>query len=109
MERYVSPGVINNNWIECTADCPLPTLNNPTVNNNRIDGRFYVDIGGSWKLTDPDQGLKSELYFKIDNLFNVDPPIAASAGANPYLVRATNASLYDLLGRFFRVGARLSF
>jgi len=108
-ERYVSPGVINNAWIECTSSCPVPTINNPTVNNNHIDGAFYVDIGGSVTLTDPDKGFKSELYFKIDNLFNIDPPIAASAGANPYLVRSTNAALYDVLGRFFRIGARLSF
>lgn len=108
-ERYISPGVINNNWIECTANCPVPTINNPTVNNNRIAGALYVDVGGSVKLTNPDRGLKSELYFKIDNLLNLDPPLAASAGANPYLVRATNAALYDLLGRFFRVGVRLSF
>jgi outer membrane receptor protein involved in Fe transport len=108
-ERYVSPGVINNAWIECTANCPVPTINNPTVNNNRIKGAIYVDIGGSFKITNPAHGFKSELYFKIDNLLNRDPPIAASAGINPYLVRSVNSALYDTLGRTFRIGARLSF
>jgi len=108
-ERYVSPGVINNAWIECISDCPVATINNPTVNNNHVDGAFYVDVGGSIKLTKPESGFKSELYFKIDNVFNVDPPLAASAGANPYLVRSVNSALYDVLGRFFRVGARFSF
>lgn len=108
-QRYVSPGVINNAWIECTSNCPVPTINNPTVNNNRIEGALYVDLGGSFKLTNPDRGFKSEIYFKIDNLFNVDPPLAASAGINPYLVRSINSALYDVLGRTFRLGARVSF
>jgi iron complex outermembrane receptor protein len=108
-QRYVSPGVINNAWIECNSNCPVPTINNPTVNNNRIEGALYVDLGGSFKLTNPDRGFKSEIYFKIDNLFNVDPPLAASAGINPYLVRSINSALYDVLGRTFRIGARVSF
>jgi len=108
-ERYVSPGVINNNWIECNGNCPVPTINNPTVNNNRIKGALYWDLGGSYKLTPDEDDFASEVYFKIDNVMNVDPPIAASAGINPYLVRSLNASLYDTLGRFYRVGFRFTY
>ncbi|MES2290383.1 MAG: TonB-dependent receptor [Pseudomonadota bacterium] len=104
IERYVSPGVIANNWIECTTGCPVPTINNPTVNNNHINGATYVDVGGSIKFTP-----NIELYGKIDNLFDIDPPIAASAGVNPYLVRATNSALYDMLGRTYRAGVRFKF
>lgn len=103
IERYVSPGVIAKNWIECTSSCPVPTINNPTVNNNRINGATYVDLGATFKITP-----KIELYGKVDNVFNIDPPIAASAGINPYLVRATNSALYDMLGRFYRIGVRFS-
>jgi outer membrane receptor protein involved in Fe transport len=103
IQRYVSPGVINNNFIECTSSCPVPTLNNPTINNNRVDGAFYVDIGGSYKITS-----KIEFYFKVDNLFDVDPPIAPYVGSAPFLYRPTNAALYDLLGRFYRAGIRFS-
>ncbi len=108
-ERYISPGVIANNWIECTSNCPIPTINNPTVNDNHIKGALYWDLGGSYTISRKDDGFGSEIFFKVDNLFNLDPPRAATAGANPYLVRATNAALYDLLGRFYRVGVRFSF
>ena len=50
-----------------------------------------------------------ELYGKVDNLFNVDPPIAATAGINPYLVRSVNSALYDVQGRFYHAGIRFSF
>jgi len=101
MERYVSPGVIANNFIECTTGCPVPTANNPTINNNRIAGATYVDIGATFKIAP-----KIELYGKIDNLFNVNPPLVPYYGINPYLVRSTNNALYDLLGRFYRFGIR---
>jgi outer membrane receptor protein involved in Fe transport len=104
IERYVSPGVISNNYIECLDDCPVPTINHPTINNNHVDGVTYVDIGATLKVTPA-----IELYGKVDNLFNVDPPIAATAGINPYLVRSVNSALYDVLGRFYHAGIRFSF
>lgn len=108
-QRYVSPGVIANNWIECTSNCPAPTINNPTVNNNHIKGALYWDLGGSYELVPGERGYQSQIYFKIDNLFNLDPPKVPTAGINPYLVRSTNSALYDLLGRFYRLGVRFSF
>lgn len=108
-QRYVSPGVISNNWIECTANCPAPTINHPTVNNNHIKGALYWDLGGSYEIGSKDTGAHSQIFFKIDNLFNLDPPKVATAGINPYLVRATNSALYDLLGRTYRLGVRFSF
>lgn len=103
IQRYVSPGVINNNYVECNGNCPAPTLQNPTINNNRIDGAFYVDLGGAYKISD-----RVEFFFKVDNLFNVDPPIAPYVGSAPFVYRATNASLYDLMGRFYRAGIRFT-
>lgn len=101
IERYISPGVLANNFIECTTACPVPTANNPTINNNRIAGATYVDIGATFKVTPA-----IELYGKIDNLFDKDPPLVPYYGVNPYLVRSVNNGLYDLLGRFYRVGVR---
>ncbi|MCP3729881.1 TonB-dependent receptor [Sphingomonas sp. MG17] len=103
IERYVSPGVIANNFIECASACPLPTATNPTINNNQIAGATYVDIGATFKITP-----KIEIYGKVDNLFNIDPPLVPYYGINPYLVRSVNNSMYDLLGRFYRVGVRFS-
>ncbi|HEY0685687.1 MAG TPA: TonB-dependent receptor plug domain-containing protein [Steroidobacter sp.] len=108
-QRYVSPGVIANNWIECTSNCPAPTINNPTVNNNHIKGALYWDLGGSYEVGTAASDFRSQVYFKIDNLFNLDPPKVPTAGINPYLVRSTNSALYDLLGRTYRLGVRFSF
>lgn len=103
IQRYVSPGVIDHNFVECTSNCPAPTLNHPTINSNRVDGAFYVDVGGTYKITP-----KVEFYFKVDNLFNVSPPLVPYVGGAPFLYRSINASLYDVLGRFYRAGIRFS-
>lgn len=102
-ERFVSDGVLANNFIECATNCPVPTAANPTINNNHVEGATYVDIGATFKVTP-----KIEFYGKVDNLFNVDPPLVPYYGINPYLVRSVNNSMYDLLGRFYRVGVRFT-
>jgi len=93
-ERWFSDGKFNNNYIECQSSCPVSTPQHPTINNNRIKGSFYVDIGGSYKITP-----KVAAYFKVDNLFNQSPP---------YLPGFPSPSLYDILGRVYRVGVRFS-
>lgn len=109
-ERWVSPGVINNDYIECQTDCPVSTVLNRTINDNSVDGAFYLDLAGRYQLTDPDDGgFQAEIYFKISNLLNLDPPVAPSVGSNPYLVRSTNSALHDLIGRYMRLGVRFEF
>lgn len=91
-ERFVSSGAIDPNAIVCETNCPAPTVQNPTYNFNHIPGAIYVDVGGSYNLTE-----EVEVYFKVDNLFNHRaPPFGAS-------------SLYDVVGRMFRLGARFEF
>ncbi|ATQ43320.1 TonB-dependent receptor domain-containing protein [Caulobacter mirabilis] len=65
--------------------------------NNHIEAFTYVDIGGTVNLPDF-QGNKVELYGNITNLFDKDPPPGSLY--SPY---------YDVIGRYFTVGARLSF
>jgi len=100
-ERWISPGVISGNFIQCTSGCPLPTANNPTINNNRMAGAFYVDLGGSLDFSD-----NWEVYFKIDNAANVDPPPAPPIAAAPNS-DGSNPQLYDTIGRMFHVGIRV--
>ena len=91
-ERFVSSGALDPEAITCTSNCPAPTVQNPTYNFNHIPGAVYVDIGGSYNLTE-----EVEMYFKVDNLFNHRaPPFGAS-------------SLYDVIGRMFRAGVRFEF
>ncbi|MCP5146408.1 MAG: TonB-dependent receptor, partial [Gammaproteobacteria bacterium] len=75
------------------------------IDNNTIKGATYFDLGGSYQLSGADDG-GAELYFKIDNLLDKDPPVAAlnfSSGIQ------TNTALYDVLGRTYRVGMRLRY
>jgi iron complex outermembrane receptor protein len=99
-ERWFSKGVYSNEFIECQTDCPVSTLIHPTIFDNKMKGAFYVDIGGSYKLSE-----KLTAYFKIDNVGDVDPEPApqgnSSTGINP--------TLYDVLGRKYRAGLRYNF
>lgn len=102
-ERWFSEGVINRNWVACTAACPAPVdQNHPTVSSNYMPGELAFDIGGHYDLTP-----HSELYFKIDNLTNQNPGNAyvyTPANQSPPL----NPQLYqDILGRVYHIGFRI--
>jgi len=100
-ENWISDGRLNTQYIQCTAGCPLPTVNNPTVNNNFIPGAFYFNVGGTYNLDEHWQ-----VFGKIDNVTNVDPPAIANAAPNTAM--GVNPSLYDTIGRLYRVGVRLN-
>jgi iron complex outermembrane receptor protein len=99
-QRWISDGVYSNEYIECQTNCPVSTLTRPTILNNQMKGAFYWDIGGSYKLN-----KNLTLYFKVDNLTDVDPVAAPQTGTG----YGINPFLYDVLGRQYRVGARLAF
>ncbi|WP_294333430.1 TonB-dependent receptor [uncultured Sphingomonas sp.] len=99
-ERWFSDGVFGNQYVVCQSGCPASTGNNPTISRNFMPGAFYVDVGGSYKVT---TGVQA--YFKVDNLFNVDP--APSPQTNTGL--DVNPALYDTIGRTYRVGVRFNF
>ncbi|MCX7282327.1 MAG: TonB-dependent receptor, partial [Alphaproteobacteria bacterium] len=99
-EQFISDGVLNKQYIQCTTACPLPTANNPTVNNNYIPGAFYLGIGGTFDLNE-----KWQIFSKVDNVTNVNPPPIAATAANS---NAVNPSLYDTAGRMYRIGIRVN-
>jgi iron complex outermembrane recepter protein len=99
-QRWISDGVYSKEFIECQTNCPVSTLTHPTILNNQMKGALYWDIGGSYKLS-----RQVTVYFKIDNLTNVDPVAAPQTGTG----YGINPFLYDVLGRQYRVGARLAF
>jgi iron complex outermembrane receptor protein len=100
-ERWISDGVLNSNYIECQSGCPLPTSNYPTINDNHMDGAFYVDLGGSYRVNDAWQA-----YFKIDNLLNKEPEQIAFTSPTGLRV---NPALYDIVGRMYRLGFRVAY
>ncbi|WP_293972849.1 TonB-dependent siderophore receptor [Sphingomonas sp.] len=102
-ERWFSDGVYSNEYIQCTpGSCPTtdPTGNTSTIDNNKMKGAFYVDLGGSYNITS-----NITAYFKVDNTFNKAPEPAPANG----VTYGFNPLLYDILGRTYRAGIRLNF
>jgi iron complex outermembrane recepter protein len=99
-ERWFSSGVFGHQYIVCTANCPVSTTNNPTINYNTMKGAFYLDVGARYAFTD---GISA--FVKIDNALNKDP--VASPQTNTGL--DVNPALYDTLGRVYRAGVRFNF
>ena len=53
------------------------------------------DVGANWNVSD-----KTQLYAKVDNVTNIRPPDTGGQNANN--------TLYDVIGRMYRVGVRFS-
>ncbi|KRB82725.1 hypothetical protein ASE00_11875 [Sphingomonas sp. Root710] len=101
--RGISSGVYSNEYLECSSACPTSTPTATTINNNHIPGAIYFDVNASYKLSSA-----VELYFAVDNIANKAPAQAALGtfvGAAPLSI---NPALYDVLGRTFRAGVRLT-
>jgi outer membrane receptor protein involved in Fe transport len=99
-ERWISAGVISNEYIECRSNCPLPTAAHPTIYDNRLPGAVYIDLGGTWNVT-----KQVTAYFKIDNLADRDPVLVPQTN----LSLALNPAIYDAVGRTYRAGVRMTF
>ncbi|WP_338425958.1 TonB-dependent receptor domain-containing protein [Sphingopyxis kveilinensis] len=97
--RGVSSGKYLANAIECTTGCPTSTSQNPTYDDNHVDGTFYVDLNLTQKVS-VNSGSEAELFFNVTNLFDADPLLLPETGL------AANSTYSDLLGRSFRIGVR---
>ncbi|MGH6695738.1 hypothetical protein [Sphingopyxis sp.] len=64
-----------------------------TLINNRIASRTYVDLGARFKIDD-----RFMLFGNVNNVFDRDPPLIT-----------VNSTLYDVVGRYVTVGARVDF
>ena len=67
----------------------------------------YLDFRGSYKWND-----NIQFYGAIDNATNVPPPMFPSVAGNVKAqgsLTTTVPTTYDMLGRYYRVGARFSF
>jgi iron complex outermembrane receptor protein len=106
--RGVSAGVYDNDWIECSSNCPTSTTKYQTVSDNHIDGAVFLDASFSYKIDLASATLES--FVNVRNLTDKDPPVVASpAGGFSYTLAPANARLYDVLGRTFTVGFRMGF
>jgi iron complex outermembrane receptor protein len=90
--RYIGDGNINN-W-------PLGNAQSLPREFNTFDSVTYVELAQNYDITVA--GRPVTVYGIVENLFDQDPrPIATGAFGT--------STVYDLLGRSFRVGARFRF
>jgi outer membrane receptor protein involved in Fe transport len=99
-ERWLSSGVFGYQYVVCQSNCPVSTVNSPTLNYDHMAGALYFDLGGRYSLTD-----KLTAFVKADNLFNRDPVAAPQTNTGLDI----NPALYDTLGRTYRAGFRFNF
>ncbi len=90
--RYIGGGKYRSYYID---DVDLP------ADENNVSGQTYVDISGSYRVTD-----WLEIYGKVDNLFDRDPPILPNAIVQPTVA---NSQMFDKIGRYYVGGVRMRF
>ena len=92
--RGISSGVYDRSW-----------TSGAQIDDNHIKGANYFDLAGVYRFRHtPTNQL--EAFFKVENLFDKDPPVVAGTGISSL---QTNPTLYDVLGRTYRVGIRLRY
>jgi iron complex outermembrane recepter protein len=99
-ERWLSSGVFGTQYIVCQSNCPVSTVNSPTLNDNHMAGALYFDLGGRYSVTD-----SLTAFIKVDNLFDRDPVAAPQTNTG----LDVNPALYDTIGRVYRAGFRYNF
>jgi outer membrane receptor protein involved in Fe transport len=77
-----------------------------TIDDNSVDSRYYTDMGLTFGPESAN--VQWELFFNVQNLFDKDPPAAASF-AQFSGTRITNDRLFDFYGRRYVIGVDLAF
>tara|TARA_R100000501_G_scaffold13654_5_gene25096 strand:+ start:84944 stop:87352 length:2409 start_codon:yes stop_codon:yes gene_type:complete len=99
--RIVGPGKFSTIFTEGVG-APL------TVNDNDVPAYAYFTLSAAYNLNlSPSQEM--QLFAVVNNLFDVDPPFIPSGAAGGTNESSTNAGFYDVIGRYFRAGVRVSF
>jgi outer membrane receptor protein involved in Fe transport len=100
-ERWYAGGVSGSkNGLVCApGTCPAFTtaqlVQTPTYNYQSVDSIMYLDVGANWNVSD-----KTQLYSEIDNISNIRPPDINN--------NTVNNTLYDVIGRMYRIGVRFT-
>jgi outer membrane receptor protein involved in Fe transport len=107
--RGFDGGVYGNDWIECTAGCPTSTPQFRTINDNDIKGATYFDASVDFKF--PAMDGTGHFTFVVNNLLDKDPVLVGNGpdGNNVPAYPQTNRTRYDVIGRTYRVVARIEF
>lgn len=94
--RFVGAGVLDANWVSGVD-----------IDDNTVDSVQYFDLSLSQTF---DVGSGSiEIFGNVDNLFDKAPPRAPLPTGPTLDSLGVSNSVHDLIGRYFRVGARFKF
>ena len=88
--RWIQGGRLNNTLVEGID-----------INDNTVQSRSYTDLSLTYTIND-----RYEIYGNIRNLLNTDPPVTANSLIAP---QTATSPFFDVLGRYFIVGARVNF
>ncbi len=102
--RGVSSGKWDATYTACSVDCPISTVERPTIDSNSVSSVFYLDAAITYKLATAT--AEAELFLSVQNALNQAPPVVPASGGLLYAGKPTNPVLYDGLGRVFRMGVR---
>jgi outer membrane receptor protein involved in Fe transport len=108
--RGRSQGKWDDDWIQCTAQCPVSNPTNITINQNLREGTFYMDMSLNYDLAEEDATWNATAFLNVRNIFDTDParqwPGPAGNSFRSILAECGNGS--DCNGRTLRVGVRFS-
>jgi outer membrane receptor protein involved in Fe transport len=91
--RFIGGAKLNNAW------GPLQ------VDNNEIPFVAYLDLRLSYRWND-----NIQLYGAVDNVTNVPPPITpGTSNSQNFYDQGITDSIYDAIGRQFRIGVRIHY
>ena len=93
-ERYLDGGILDRTRVEGVS-----------IDNNGVSGRFYTDLSVNYTIGEEGH---FQIYANMTNVFNQSPPatpaIISRVGTVDY-----SSNLYDLVGRRFVAGVKLSY
>jgi outer membrane receptor protein involved in Fe transport len=92
-ERYIDHGIYDHTLVAGT-----------TVNENSVHQVFYTDLTAKYRFGSAGQ---VEAFLTVNNLFNRAPPFAPNISGTH--ASWSNFDLYDTIGRYFTLGARVNF
>ena len=69
-----------------------------SIGSNRVASRVYVNLSAAYDIV-REGARKVQIYGLINNVTNVDPAFPATAVSG----------LYDRIGRFYKIGLRVTY
>jgi iron complex outermembrane receptor protein len=97
--RYIGEGKYGYNLVEGSGAAN-------TIARNNVGDAVYFNVGGSYNFKVDDYPV--QFYGTVNNLFDRAPPFVPSGAAGGANETSTNPVFYDVIGRLYRIGLRIT-